>query len=309
MRTVFFGTPELAVPALRALHEVSSIVGVVCQPDRPAGRGLKVREPAVKRASLELGLTVHQPTKVRTGALAQWLSEREADVAVVLAYGRILPLGVLEAPQHGCMNLHASLLPKYRGAAPINWAIVRGETETGVSLMQMTEGCDEGPVYVQRRLPIRDDTDAGALTAKVAELAATMVREDLPLAVAGHLAAVPQDDGAATLAPLIQPSHRIIDWSNANQDVTNLVRGMAPAPCAVTSLHGKRLKVLRASVSDDAAPGPAGRVTVSARRRILVASGRGTVEITRAQLEGRRALPAADLVNGRVVVDGDQFGS
>src|SRR6187402_1711915 len=147
MRAVFFGTPLIAVPALQALTQVAEIVAIVCQPDRPSGRGLKLSAPPVKEAAQALGIDVHQPTKVRTGELATWLREKHADVALVMAYGRILPADVLAAPRRGAMNLHASLLPKLRGAAPINWAIVHGETQTGVSLMQMDEGLDTGPVY------------------------------------------------------------------------------------------------------------------------------------------------------------------
>src|SRR5262245_61527634 len=172
MRTVFFGTPELAVPAFRALAETTEVVGVVCQPDRPAGRGLRLTEPAVKRAARELGIDVHQPVKVKTGNLHDWLGERRVDVAVVLAYGRMLPKAVLDVPGRGCMNLHASLLPRYRGAAPINWAIARGERETGVSLMQMDEGMDTGPVFTMRSIEIGPEETAGELAARIAELSA-----------------------------------------------------------------------------------------------------------------------------------------
>lgn len=154
MRALFFGTPEIAVPALEALHEVAEIAAVVSQPDRPAGRGLALRPPPVKQRALELGLEVHQPTKVRTPDFAEWVASKQADVALVMAYGRILTQQVLEAPARGCMNLHASLLPQYRGASPITWAIVHGETETGISLMQMDAGLDTGPVYSMHRLTI-----------------------------------------------------------------------------------------------------------------------------------------------------------
>src|SRR5689334_20250065 len=192
MRAVFFGTPELAVPSLRALSEVSEVVGVVCQPDRPAGRGLELRQPAVKRVALELGLTVYQPEKVRTGELANWLLERDLDVALVLAYGRILPKPVLEAPRRGCVNLHASLLPRYRGAAPIQWAIVRGEQQTGISLMQMDEGLDSGPVYSRHEIGIGPDETGAELAARLSELAAQVVRADLARVVKGELRAEAQ---------------------------------------------------------------------------------------------------------------------
>src|SRR5450432_2108021 len=179
VRAVFFGTPAIAVPALRALAEVAEIVGVVCQPDRPAGRGLKLQPPAVKTAALELGYAVHQPVKVKTGNLDQWLSDRAPDVALVLAYGRILPSAVLSAPRRGCMNLHASLLPRWRGAAPINWSIMHGDHETGVCLMQMDEGLDTGPVYARRAIAIGDQETAGELAERLAATSAQLVREVL----------------------------------------------------------------------------------------------------------------------------------
>jgi len=182
MRAVFFGTPQVAVPALRALTQVAEVTAVVCQPDRPSGRGLKVSAPPIKEAALELGLSVHQPTKVRNGELAQWLRDQRADVALVMAYGRILPSEVLSAPRRGAMNLHASLLPGYRGAAPINWVIVNGEPQSGISLMQMDEGLDTGPVYARHVLGLTETETAGTLAERIATLAAHVVRADLAAA-------------------------------------------------------------------------------------------------------------------------------
>ncbi len=204
MRSLFFGSPDIAVASLEALHDISEVAAVICQPDRPAGRGLELRPPAIKRRALELGLEVAQPTKIKTRKFAEWIRSHGADVALVMAYGRILPEAVLEGPRHGCINVHASLLPRYRGAAPINWAIVRGETETGISLMQMDKGCDTGPVYEMRPLPIGPELTAGQLAAELSELAAAVVRVTLRGVVAGESEAVAQDDVAATLAPLIR---------------------------------------------------------------------------------------------------------
>jgi hypothetical protein len=206
MRTVFFGTPDIAVPALQALAETTELVGVVCQPDRPSGRGLALHEPPVKVAARELGMEAHQPVKVKTGNLDAWLRERSPDVAVVLAYGRILPKAVLEAPRRGCMNLHASLLPRWRGAAPINWAIVHGDPETGISLMQMDEGLDTGPVYAMRSIRIGPEETAGELAERIAELAGVVVREDA--ARGFKIVPAPQDDRLAisTIGP---DAHRL----------------------------------------------------------------------------------------------------
>jgi methionyl-tRNA formyltransferase len=203
MRAVFFGTPELAVPSLDALLDVASVEGVVCQPDRPAGRGLALTPPPVKVRAQELGLTVIQPTKLKTGEVAEWVRALQADVALVVAYGRILPPDVLAATSKGFVNVHASLLPKYRGAAPITWSIVRGEAETGVTLMVLDAGMDTGPVLSQRRIPILPDETAAELGVRIAALGAMAVRADLARFVAGSLPSAPQDESLATLAPLL----------------------------------------------------------------------------------------------------------
>lgn len=306
---MFFGTPAIAVPALEALCAVTEVVGVICQPDRPAGRGLAVQAPAVKQAAEQRGLPVHQPTKVRTGTVHEWLRERRVDVAVVMAYGRILPAPVLQAPARGCLNLHASVLPRYRGAAPIQWAILEGETETGVSLMQMDEGLDTGPVLAVRRLEIRPNDTTGSLSERLANLAAEVVRLDLPAALRGELSAEPQRAELATYAPLLGAKDARLDFTRPASEVVRRVRAMAPRPGASTLLCGKRLRVTEAAIGDLPAAGPPGRVTLWDRRRVLVATPSGSVEILRAQLEGRRELSAQDLANGRVLGDGDVLGA
>jgi methionyl-tRNA formyltransferase len=306
-RTLFFGTPTLAVPALRALADITEVVGVVCQPDRPSGRGLALHEPAIKTAARELGLEVHQPVKVKTGNLHEWMAERRPDVALVLAYGRILPKAVLDAPRLGCMNLHASLLPKYRGAAPINWAIIAGENETGVSLMQMDEGLDTGPVLSQRRLTIGSAETAGELAPRIAELAAEVVREDLPRAIAGELLPHPQNDADASCAPPLRAEHLVVDFARSAHEVQNFVRGLSPRPGARSSLEGRLLRLLKISEWFGPIPGAPGTLRVFSRRPPLVACGQGTVEILEAQLEGRRVQTGVDLVNGRVLRDGQRL--
>ena len=204
------------MPSLGALAEVAEVLGVVTQPDRPSGRGLATKAPAVKLAALERGYDVYQPHKVRTGELGRWVSERAPDVALVIAYGRILPPDVLSAPRKGSLNLHASLLPKYRGAAPIQWAIASGERETGVSLMQMDEGLDTGPVFVREKLAIGPEESGGELAARIAELAALVVRRHLERCVRGELLPEPQDHALATQAPPIEPHHRRVDGGTTN---------------------------------------------------------------------------------------------
>ncbi len=305
MRAVFFGTPDIAVPALRALHDIATIVAVVCQPDRPAGRGLELRAPPVKRAALELGLAVHQPTKVKTPDFAAWLRALEADVALVMAYGRILPQAVLDAPRRGCMNLHASILPKYRGAAPINWAIVRGETETGVCLMQMDAGMDTGPVLACHRIPIGEQDTAGDLADRLGALASEVVRVDLVRAVDGLLEPQPQDHSQATTAPMLSKADGVVPWEKPAREVHDHIRGMSPWPGAFTSLKGKMLKIHRARVHSNESPAPPGTVVLCDRQAVVVACGQGTLALETLQLEGRKAMGAGDMVSGRSISVGD----
>lgn len=309
MRALFFGTPEIAVPSLEALVRIADVVGVVCQPDRPAGRGLELRPPPVKTKALELGLEVFQPTKLKTGEVAAWMRERSPDVALVLAYGRILPKDMLDAPLRGCMNLHASLLPKYRGAAPIQWSIAQGETETGITLTQMDEGLDSGPVFAKRTLTIGPDETAGELAKRLATLAAEVTLLDLPRAVTGEIEAVPQRHEEATLAPILEKEHGRIDWGRPAKAVHDHVRGMTPWPGAFTRMEdGRTLKVLETKlVAWDKTAEP-GMIVAADKRGVLVACETGTIEIVRAQVEGRKPLAATDLVAGRTLALGARLG-
>lgn len=310
MRALFFGTPEIAVPSLEALCGVAEVVSVVCQPDRPKGRGLELAPPPVKVCALERGLEVVQPTKVRTDEFAAYLRDKNADVALVIAYGRILPRAVLDAPRRGCINLHASLLPKLRGAAPIQWAVARGEAETGIALMRMDEGCDTGPVFTMRALPIGANETAGELSVRLGALAATMVREDLPRAVSGELVATPQAHEQATLAPMLTKADGAIDWSASALEIHDRARGMTPWPGAHTTLGGKLFKVLRLEVATrEGVEGEPGSVVAVEGGKLRIACGRGAVHLVIGQLEGKRALDASQLVAGRTLVPGMRLGA
>jgi methionyl-tRNA formyltransferase len=309
VRALFFGTPAIAVPALSTLAEIADVVGVVCQPDRPAGRGLELKAPPVKVRALELGLDVAQPSKIRTDEFAAWVRDKAADVALVIAYGRILPKAVLEGPRRGCMNLHASLLPKYRGAAPITWAIARGERETGIALMQMDEGCDTGPVYTRHAIAIGEDTTADELAAELGELAARVVRADLARAVDGAIEAEAQDHAAATEARMLDKQDGRIEWQEPARAVHDHVRAMTSWPGAFTKSAGRTLKVLATRVADEAgALGEPGTVLVADTRGIEIACGAGSIRLLRGQLEGRKPLDARDLVSGRAITVGARLG-
>jgi methionyl-tRNA formyltransferase len=308
-RALFFGTPEFAVPALRALHEIATVTLVVTQPDRPKGRGMKLAPPPVKQLALELGFPVLQPTKVRTPEFAATLREHNADVALVIAYGRILPKAVLEAPRLGCLNVHASILPKLRGAAPIQWSVVRGDSETGVCLMQMDEGLDTGPVLACARLPIGPDETSAELSLRLSELGAQLVREQLPRFVRGELTATPQDHAQATLAPLLSKEDGALDWSRSARELHNLARGLSPWPGAFTWLSGTRLKVLSTQVRDEhTAHSEPGKLLELSRDGIEVACGQGSLRLLELQLEGAKRLKAADFSAGQRLEVGQRLG-
>ena len=310
MRTIFFGSPEFAVPCLDALRQISEIAVVISQPDRPAGRGLAMRPPAVKKRALELGLEVWQPTKVRTADFASRLRALEADVAVVVAYGRILPRAVLDAPRLGCVNVHASLLPRWRGAAPIQWAIVHGDRVSGVTLMQMDEGMDTGAIIAMESTPIQSTDDAESLSKRLSEMGSELLRAQLPRYVAGELTAKQQDENAATMAPLLTKDHGRIDWNKPAEAVHDQVRGMNPWPGAHTALHGRRIKVHRTLASTlDSEGAPPGQVIALDADGILVACAEGTLEIQELQESGRKRVDARAFATGRGVSVGDRFSS
>lgn len=316
MKAVFFGTPDIAVPSLRALAEVADVVAVVCQPDRPKGRGLALAHPPVKEAALAMGLPVHQPTKVKTPDFAAWLRDLGADVALVIAYGRILPKAVLDAPRRGCVNLHASILPELRGAAPITWAVVRGHGETGISLMQMDEGMDTGPVYVVESLAIGPNETAGELSVRLGDLAAQVTRRHLADVVAGKREAVPQDASRATHAPMLSKEDGRIRWDAPAPRVHDHVRGMSPWPGAFAERverpgkDGQRavLKVLETRVAPVAPSGAVPGAVVSADKGgLFVAAEGAVVEIVRGQLVGGKALSGRELAQGRAVLAGEHL--
>jgi methionyl-tRNA formyltransferase len=270
---------------------------------------MRLAAPPVKLTALEHGIEVYQPARVRDGSLASWLGNLRADVALVAAYGRILPPEVLAAPTHGCINLHASILPAYRGAAPIQWALANGETETGVSLMQMDAGLDTGPVYAVRRLPIPELMNGGELTKALADLGAEMVGDELLAAVAGRLRAVPQDARWATTAPPIEKEHLAVDWAQSSDAIVRRVRAFAPSPAAFTFAGERRLKLLEARRGSAAVESEApGTVLGAQGHAVLVACGGGSVEIERAGADGKNPQSGRDLINGRLLQPGQQLG-
>lgn len=304
---IFFGTPDIAVPAFNALCTVANVKAAVCQPDRRSGRGMVLRAPPVKQAAERMGIPVHQPTKIKHD-LAQWLADQHVDVAVVMAYGRILPRSVLDAPRIGCLNLHASLLPKLRGAAPINWAIVRGETTTGISLMQMDETMDTGPVLAQRTLPIGPDETAGNLADRLALLAAEMVTVEVQQALDSTLHATPQQHEHATYAPMLTKTDGEIDWNLPPNVIHNHVRGMNPWPGGFTTHRGQVLKIHSCEIYQAVTDNPPGTIVIADNTAVIVACKNGCVRLKSVQLAGKKPINAETMVSGRTLAQGEVLG-
>jgi methionyl-tRNA formyltransferase len=308
-RIAFFGTPQLAVPSLEAVHEVAEVVQVLCQPDRPAGRGMKLKAPPVKVRALELGLPVVQPRKVRTEAFAASLRALELDLAVVIAYGRILPRAVLEAPRRGCVNVHASLLPRWRGAGPIQWAIVHGDAETGICLMQMDEGMDTGPVLVREAIPIGPDETAGELGPRLAALGADLLRRHLGAIARGEIPATPQPEDGVTMAPLLKKEDGRIDWAEPARRIHDRVRGLQPWPGAFTEKDGETVKLHRTRVATESGAYGAPGTLLQADGALTVACGEGVLALERLQRQGKRKLAAREFLTGVHWAAGERLGA
>lgn len=311
LRVVFLGTPAFAVPSVEGVvRSGADLRAVVCQPDRPKGRGQALAAPPVKEWAVARGIPVLQPEKVRNGRLRALLEPFDPDVLVVTAYGRVLPKEVLELPPHGALNAHASLLPKYRGAAPIQWAIARGETETGISVMQMDEGLDTGDVLLERRLDIGPEETAIELHDRLAVLAGEALEEVLRRLEQGPhpLPRTPQDHASATLAPLLKKEDGWLDLRRPAQELVNRIRGFQPWPGAVLFREGKPFKVHRARVGDrDTGAGVEPGTVVATGDALSIATGRGTLDVLEIQPEGRRRMSAREFVAGQRLAPGDRF--
>ncbi|MDQ3336972.1 MAG: methionyl-tRNA formyltransferase [Myxococcota bacterium] len=306
MRVVFMGSPEFAVPCLRALvtagHQVALVVS---QPDKPAGRGGQLTAPAVKVAALELGLPISQPKSARTGELETALRESGAALAVVVAYGKILPRAVLDALPKGCINVHASILPKYRGAAPVQWAVIDAEPETGVAIMQLDEGMDTGPVLLEKRVPIDPDETSGELLARLAPVGATALLEVIAMIEGDGVTSIAQDATKATHAAMLTKADGAIDFTQSAIRVAARIRGVDPWPGAQASLRGQIVKLFRARPSDATSDQPPGTVVAVDATGLQITTGDGVVVVREIQAPGRKRLAAAQFAAGRGVAVGD----
>lgn len=310
MRILFWGTPAFAHTVLRGLLDAGrEVVGVITQPDRPAGRGRKTQPPPVKTAAEQAGIAVFQPDRPRGEEFLGALRALEPDISVVAAYGHILRAEVLDLPPLGSFNIHASLLPELRGAAPVNWAIIRGYTETGVTIMSMVQELDAGPVILQASCPVPLDITAGELTEQLAELGSKTLLEALELIRVGRSAGEPQDPDAATYAPKLKADDARIDWTRPAVEVDRWIRGTDPRPGAWSELDGLRVRIFAPRVIVAAAEADPGVVVAADPRTGLeVATGLGSLGIGEVQPAGKRRMDTAEWIRGRGIALGRKFG-
>jgi methionyl-tRNA formyltransferase len=309
MKIVFMGTPPAAVPTLqKTLEDGHRVVAVWTQPDRPSGRGNKLKAPAVKEFALKNGLQVFQPTKIRTKKSIALFRSHAADVAVVVAYGRILSKSYLNAFPMGCINVHFSLLPKYRGAAPVNWAIVRGEEETGITTMQMDPGLDTGDILLQSKTEIDENENSVELMERLACEGADLLSRTLLRYK--EITPVPQDHDLATMAPLMSREDGLIDWSKTALEIRNQIRGFQPFPGSYTSFKEEKLTLWKASLADETNTGsPPGRILTAAGDELSIKCGKDSVlRVSELQIAGKRRMETRDFLNGVQMQAGDDLG-
>jgi methionyl-tRNA formyltransferase len=308
LRLVFFGTPPFAATALRRLlASPHPVAAVVTQPDRPRGRGQKVSFSAVKALAIERGLPVLQPERLKTPEFQQALRELQGDLGVVAAYGRILPDAVIATPRLGMINIHGSILPKYRGAAPVHRAVIAGDTETGVSIMRVVRELDSGAVFDVARVPIGADETSADVERRLAEVGAELCASVIDAIAAGTAREMPQDDASATYAPRLTKEEGLLDWGRPSRELHNRIRGLHPWPHAHTTIAGQRLLVLRSVPVTAPLRGAPGEILKAVGDELIVATGDGALRLIELQPEGRRAMSAREFLAGRRVAAGDRF--
>lgn len=307
LRTIFMGTPEFACPTLQKLIDRNeNILAVITQPDRPKGRGQKLMPPPVKELALANSIPVYQPVKVRDPEFVEIIREMKPDVIVVVAFGQILPKSLLDIPPMGCINVHASLLPRYRGAAPLNWCLIDGESETGVTTMLMDVGLDTGPMLLKRATPLDENEDIVSLHDRMSVMGAELLGETLDGVVNGTIKPEQQDDALTCYASMLKKEHGLINWQRPAVEIHNQIRGLAVWPCAYTFLDGQVIKIFRSHVGQGS--GPAGTVLPSAKGVLEVACQSGSLFIDEMQLSGKKRLDSASFLSGCPVAVGTLLG-
>lgn len=298
IRIVFMGTPEFAVPVLQALTEHYNVVAVYTRTDKPSGRGKQLTVSPVKHYALQHNLPLEQPRSLRNGSEQHRLREYQPDLVIVAAYGLLLPQAILDTPVHGSINTHASLLPRWRGASPITYAILAGDAETGVTLMKMDVGLDTGDILVSRSLPIAAEDTTGTLTEKMSVLGAQLLLDTIPDYLAGKIPSTPQVHADATMTQLVAKEDGKIKWDTSAAYIERMVRAYQPWPSAFTTYHGEQLKILHASAQEQAVPELPGTV-MQVGKDICVATGKGTLLLHEVQLAGKRAMSADEFARGQ----------
>lgn len=305
MRVIFMGTPDFAVPSLEALLTKHEVVLVVTQPDKPKGRGKKMVPTPVKACALEHGIPVLQPEKVKEPEFVEQLRSYEPDLIAVTAFGQILSEPILEMPKYGCINVHGSLLPKYRGAAPMQWSIIDGEKVTGITTMYMAKGLDSGDMLLKAEVEITDEDTFGTIHDKMAVTGANLLLDTLDQLEAGTLERIPQDHDAATYAPMITKETGHIDWSKNRQDIINLIRGLNPVPAAYTIYEEEVLKIFGAALSDVQADSAAnGEIVAVVKKGFVVKCGDGCLLITEVQARGGKRMMTDAYLRGHAMKEG-----
>jgi methionyl-tRNA formyltransferase len=308
-RIVFMGTPQVAAATLEQLVlGPDPVVGVVTQPDRPTGRGQHVSPSPVRKVAEAQSIPVLAPEKIRTPEFLATLKQWQPEIIVVVAYGRILPQPILEVAPRGCLNVHYSLLPKYRGAAPAAWTVINGDTEGGVTTMRLVQQMDAGAVYLQEAIPLANDETTGSLQTKLTPIGTRLLLETLRRLKEGSLVAREQDGGAATLAPMLKKEDGLIDWTKPALYIERRVRGLDPWPGSFTYIGGKLLKVRRAKLSAGAQIGQPGEVVRADTNGLSIATGSGLIDLIEVQLENRKRMPGAEFVRGARIQSGDRLG-
>jgi methionyl-tRNA formyltransferase len=309
LNIIFMGTPDFAIPSLTLLlASDNTLAGVVTQPDRPKGRGKQLKPPPVKVLAKQHGLPITQPEKVKDEDCIQWIKAQHPDLIVVVAFGQILSPKVLRIPPHGCINLHASLLPSYRGAAPINWSIINGDTTTGVTTMFMNEWMDTGDILLQKETPISPDEDAPSLRNRLATLGAKLLLETIHRLKRGELTSLRQNHDKATYAPPLKKEDGKIDWQRSALDIHNQIRGTLPWPGAFTKVGNKLLKIYKSDLGKGSPKDPPGTVTSVSADGITAATGKGDIRFTEIQLQDRKRMAVSAFVKGNPIPVGTQLG-
>ena len=309
MKIAFMGTPDFSVPCLAALAQSEhEVVGVFCQPDKPVGRKQELKMPDVKVEALKHGYKVYQPVSLCGGKGLELLKEIEPDLVIVVAYGKILPADFLDYPKYGCINIHASILPKYRGASPIHWAVINGDKETGVTAMQMNEGLDTGDILLTKTMPIGENDTTELMYEKLAPLGAQVMLEAIEKAEKGQLNPIKQNDEEATLVGLLSKELSPIDWCDSAQNIHNKIRGLYSWPCASTKIGGKNLKVYASVLSDINGHNKPGEVIQNSGRLIVCCGDNKCIELVEIQLEGKKRMTASQFLNGYKIEKGTILG-